>query len=163
VHSPITSTDDGSEEDQDVFFEEASASVLQEPSTELDENFEEPGSGEKQTEINTSNGTTHEESTELTTSSEIQESVTPPESSSTDVKEEAVLSMPPDPIEEEILPAANINPHNNNNNREIEQESIKQTLHDIISEIDREMEADNFNEEVCFLKRSMKPLLILPK
>lgn len=81
--------------------------------------------------------------------------MTPPESSSTDVKEEAVLSMPPDPIEEEILPA--INPHNNNNNREIEQESIKQTLHDIISEIDREMEADNFNEEVCLKKKHENP------
>jgi len=32
--------------------------------------------------------------------------------------------------------------------REIEQESIKQTLHEIISEIDREMEADFISEEV---------------
>lgn len=34
------------------------------------------------------------------------------------------------------------------NNKEIEQESIKQTLHEIISEIDREMEGDLLNEEV---------------
>lgn len=38
--------------------------------------------------------------------------------------------------------------HQNNPNREIEQESIKHALHEIISEIDREMEADFANEEV---------------
>lgn len=41
--------------------------------------------------------------------------------------------------------------HQNSANCEIQQESIKHALHEIISEIDREMEADFANEEVSRL------------
>jgi hypothetical protein len=44
--------------------------------------------------------------------------------------------------------SSSLSSSHSHSNREIQQENIKHALHEIISEIDREMEADLSNEEV---------------
>lgn len=51
--------------------------------------------------------------------------------------------------------------NSSSNNREIHQENIKHALHEIISEIDREMEADFSNEEVSLLNWTTDSLMMV--
>lgn len=136
-----------------------------EPSSEMDIDLQKPGShgshddsggGGGGTEINTSKGEHQEEDGRLerpASSHNVEPEPLQPESSSLDIQEpdKAVLfsdrDLPPQPHPNINNINNNINNNSSNsshisNNREIEQESIKQTLHDIISEIDREMEAE---------------------
>lgn len=49
-----------------------------------------------------------------------------------------------------LLSSSSLSSGHSHSNREIQQENIKHALHEIISEIDREMEADLSNEEVSY-------------
>lgn len=124
-----------------------------EPSIEMSEDLKEPGDIDSGTEINTSgdgvngveNGGVQQEQAEHQHEKTEPESVEPDFSIQQTAEEaqEAVASgCDSRPVENATLSDSSVL------NREIQQENIKHALHEIISEIDREMEADLSNEEV---------------
>lgn len=136
-----------------------------EPSIEMVEDLKEPGDGDSGTEINTSGGgggsgvdggvqpvkpeNQHEKTPAVEADLSIQETETTATSESafsssaeqeTHQHETVASGCESGPVENAISSGLS--------NREIPQENIKHALHEIISEIDREMEADFSNEEV---------------
>ncbi|XP_057365531.1 uncharacterized protein LOC130686425 [Daphnia carinata] len=153
LHSPSTLLDEEErllaeellvEEDQSLSAEAFTTEM--EPSIEMAEDLKEPGiggDGDSGTEINTSVGNVDQQeelAQEHQQSSEADLSIQEPQS--TEADQTVASGSECRPVEASDLSGSS------SNNREIEQENIKQTLHEIISEIDREMEADFSNEEV---------------
>lgn len=142
--------------DEDELLEEALAlsaddgsllgEIAEEPSSELDGDRQEPG----RTEINTSGKEEDGQrpGTPPSHPAEPSPSTPPPPAESSLALQES--DRTDEVVADQVETQHPATSHHPNTNREIEQESIKQTLHDIISEIDREMESDNFNEEVFF-------------
>lgn len=151
VHSPTPSTlcgDEADLQDEQLLEQELMKQADEmEPSIEMARDFKEPGDVDSRPEINTSAGMEQQtmlehqqEENQESADSRIQENRDETETvasgcQSSPVVDNGSLSEPPPP---------------DLSNREIPQENIKHALHEIISEIDREMEADMSNEEVRF-------------
>lgn len=139
LHSPTPSTLCGSEVAQDEQLLDETMDSVKEPSIETAANLNEPGNGTDSTEINTSGSDEHQqEEHQQEEKSSTAESIEVDSIQQAAAESEVAVASGPD-----NRPVVAVN------NREIEQENIKHKLHEIISEIDREMEADDLsNEEV---------------
>uniref|UniRef100_A0A0P4YVP3 Uncharacterized protein n=1 Tax=Daphnia magna TaxID=35525 RepID=A0A0P4YVP3_9CRUS len=134
------------EEDQSLSAEAFTTEM--EPSIEMAEDLKEPGNDDggvddSGTEINTSIGDVDQQeelAQEHQQSTEADLSIQEPQS--TEADQTVASGSECRPVEAGDLSGSS------SNNREIQQENIKHALHEIISEIDREMEADFSNEEV---------------
>lgn len=155
LHSPSTLLDEEEqllveellvEEDQSLSAEAFTTEM--EPSIEMAEDLKEPGNDDggvddSGTEINTSIGDVDQQeelAQEHQQSTEADLSIQEPQS--TEADQTVASGSECRPVEAGDLSGSS------SNNREIQQENIKHALHEIISEIDREMEADFSNEEV---------------
>ena len=156
LHSPSTPSTLCEEEAQELREEEADevGAGVTEPSIEMAEDLKEPGisggggveDGDSGTEINTSGVVEdqHQQEESVEAESCIQEPA---------LAEAVEIVASGSECRPEVQNSAGLSSSSsasNLANREIPQENIKHALHEIISEIDREMEADFSNEEVSF-------------
>ena len=150
LHSPTPSTLCGSEVAQDEQLLDETMDSVKEPSIETAANLNEPGNGTDSTEINTSGSDEHQqEEHQQEEKSSTAESIEVDSIQQAAAESEVAVASGPD-----NRPVVAVN------NREIEQENIKHKLHEIISEIDREMEADDLsNEEVSV---ATKTYILIP-
>lgn len=134
-------------------FKQADEPELQ-PSIEMSEDLKEPGDIDSGPEINTSggvNGVDNGGVQQQQEQTEHQHEKTEPEP----VEADSSIQQTAEEAQEAVASGCDSGPVENASvsdshvvNREIQQENIKHALHEIISEIDREMEADLSNEEV---------------
>lgn len=132
-----------------------------EPSIEMAEDLKEPGnddgriggdSSRSGTEINTSDGIVvvqQQEHEQLM--SDVAEDLSIRQESEAAAVASGSECRPVETCDLSAIPSSSSVANNNSSNREIQQENIKHALHEIISEIDREMEADLSNEEVSWI------------
>ncbi len=138
-----------------------------EPSIEMAEDLKEPGIGggsvgDSGTEINTS-GVVEDQQREHQQKQEAEESVETESSIQEPLAEAVEIVASGSECRQELPQNGAVRLSNSSSNlasREIEQENIKQTLHEIISEIDREMEADFSNEEVSLFSKWQREIII---
>ena len=134
-----------------------------EPSIEMAEDLQEPGnddgriggdSSRSGTEINTSDGivVVQQQEHEQLMSDVADEDLSIRQESEAAAVASGSECRPVETCDLSAIPSSSSVANNNNSsNREIQQENIKHALHEIISEIDREMEADLSNEEVSWI------------